>query len=167
MALHLFSAFLSWIDLVCVCLCKGNLEKHGGICLMVAFHDKFQECFSVLFCDDLNILRTNWEEWVFGHYKVAPNGLWVNFEDEGFNLVCFDFDAGLFELDPVVEALTPQASSYSLLWFVAKFHLCLLLCCDISVFPTEVALLTRRKVRHGGKFITNFAEALLFLFIVV
>ena len=146
MALHLFSAFLSWIDLVCVCLCKGNLEKHGGICLMVAFHDKFQECFSVLFCDDLNVFWTDWEEWVFGHYKVAPNARWVDSENDFFDLSCFDFDTGLVELDPIDEAMTPQALFFDLLWFVSEFHLCLLLCRYISVFPTVVAPFTRRKV---------------------
>jgi len=104
---------------------------------------------------------------VFGHYKVVPRGLCVDFENKGFNLICFDFDDGLVELDPVVEALTPQAHFFPLPWFVAYFQLCLLLCCDISVFPTEVALLTQRKVGNRGKFITDFTEALLFLSIVV
>jgi len=128
MALHLFSAFLSWIDLVCVCLCKGNLEKHGGICLMVAFRDKFQKYFSVLFCDHLNIFRANWEEGVFRHYKVVPRGLWVDFENKGFNLMCFDFNDGLVEFDPVVEALTPQA----------HFFPSALACCVFSSVPSSV-----------------------------
>jgi len=167
MALALLDAFVWWIDLAGGCLWKGNLEKHGGICLMVAFRYKFQKYFSVLFRDHLNIFRANWEEGVFGHYKEVPRGPWVDFENKGFNLVCFDFNERLVELDPVVEALTPQAHFFPLPWLVAYFHLCLLLCCDISVFPTEVALLTQRKVGYRGKIITNFTEALLFLFIVV
>jgi len=167
MALALLDAFVWWIDLAGGCLWKGNLEKHGGICLMVAFRYKFQKYFSVLFRDHLNIFRANWEEGVFGHYKEVPRGPWVDFENKGFNLVCFDFNDGLVEFDPVVEALTPQAHFFPLPWLVAYFHLCLLLCCDISVFPTEVALLTQRKVGYRGKIITNFTEALLFLFIVV
>ena len=119
MALSLFYAFVSWMYLSCGCLCKGNLEKHGNISLMIAFRNKFQKYFSVLFCDDLNVFRANWEEGVFGHYKVASSGLWFDFENEGFNLVCFDFDAGLVKLDPVAEALTPQAHFFLLLWLVA------------------------------------------------
>ena len=108
---------------------------------MIAFGNKFQKFFSVFFCDDLNIFRADCEEGVFGYYKVVPRGLWVDFENEGFNLVCFDVDNGLVELDPVVEALTPQAHFSPLPWLVTYFHLCLLLCCYISVFPTKVPLL--------------------------
>jgi len=81
--------------------------------------------------------------------------------------VCFDFDERLVELDPVVEALTPQAHFFPLPWLVAYFHLCLLLCCDVSVFSTEVTLLTQRKVGYRGKFVTDFTKAFFLLFIVV
>jgi len=67
-----FCVAISW-------LCQDNLGEHGCVCVVVAFCNKSHKYFAVFFRDDLNVFWADWEEGVFGHHEVAPDGLWVDF----------------------------------------------------------------------------------------
>jgi len=177
------NACVSWIDLVGGYQWKGDLAEQAGVSLVIIIVDQFHEYPAVFFSDDSSVFRGNLQERVPWHYAVVwygigsdsegeglvvvHGGLLGDLDDEGLNLLLFDVDAGLVELDPVVEALTPYAGLFQEAWFLAVCLVRLLSCFEVAVFLAEVSLFTRGEVGDREKIVAGLTEAHFLIFVFV